>query len=211
MRMRQQRLASAVVVVTEEQNMPPSATRSADVLGAPSHVRLASLLRDAAKATERRWHQASSHEDRDLAMLALAAALGDMRLFCTRLSACSRLHAKNEQTPQAFAQAALVHGAASFLHQAWLVLSETGTGVTGHVGQRPAAAPIQQAAWDCAAQWQPAATIDQHVLELLADAMSTLASAIGALAGHVAQPLGAVHACVRAAAGQLRAACEPPC
>lgn len=178
-------------------------------LHVPCHTRLAGLLRDAAKATELNWCEMSSQEDRDLGVPALAAALGDLHIFCTRLSACSRLHAMNEPTPHAFARAALVHGASCFLHQAWFVLSDTGTSVTGHVWQSPLAAPIEQAARDSVAQWQPAATVDQQALELLADAMGALARGVGALVGHAAQPLGAVHACVSAAAGQLRAACEP--
>jgi hypothetical protein len=98
-----------------------------------------------------------SHEDRDLAVLALPAPLGDLRVFCARLSACCRLHAMNEPSPRAFARAALVHGA-------------------------------------------------------IPGAMDALASGVGALVVDATQPLVAVHACIRAAAGQLRAACElaPP-
>jgi hypothetical protein len=170
-------------------------------------VRLASVLRDAARATEHSWHQASSDEDRDLAVLALTAALGDLSVFGARLSACARLHAMNESSAQAFAGAALVHGAACFLQQAWLVVSDVGTGVTGYAEQSPDA-PIQQAARDSVAHCQPAATVDQQVLELLADAMDALASAVSALPGHATEPLVAVHACIRGAAGQLRAAWE---
>lgn len=156
----------------------------------------------------RNWHQASSYEDRDLAMLALTATLGDLRVFCARLSACCRLHAMNEPSPWAFARAALVHGATPFLYQAWLALSDTGSGVVGHVRQGLQAAPLQQAARDSVTQWQPAAIVDQQALESLADAMDALASGVGALAGDATQPLVAVQACIRAAAGQLRAACE---
>jgi hypothetical protein len=210
MRTRKQRLASATVVVTEEQNMTPShASTGAGAQDAPSHARLASLLRDAARATERNWNKVPSRTDPNLAALALTATLEDLRVFCTRLSACCRLHAMNEQTPSAFARAALVHSAACFLHQAWLVLSDTGISVTGHAGHGSPADPIEQAARECVAQWQPAATVDPQVLELLADAIGVLASTVGMLADSTAQSLGAVHACVRAAAGQLRAACAP--
>jgi hypothetical protein len=222
MRTRERRLASAATVVTEEQqDMPPSATQGLPGrrAGTPrpsahpqsastSHAGLAGALRDAARETERSWHQALSHEDRDLAVLALTATLGDLRVFCARLSACCRLHAMNEPSPRAFARAALVHGAAPFLYQASRVLSDTGSGVVGHARQGLPAAPIQQAARDSVAQWQPAATVDQQALELLADAMDALASAVGALVVGATQPLVAVHACIRAAAGQLRAACE---
>jgi hypothetical protein len=182
MRRGERRLASAATVVTKEQQ------------------------------DMRNWQQASSTEDRDLAMLALTAALGDLRVFCARLSACCRLHAMNEPSPRAFARAALVHGATPFLHQAWLALSDAGSGVVGHDRQGLPAAPIQQAARDSVTLWQPATTVDQQALGLLADAMDALASAVGALVGDATQPLVAVHACIRAAAGQLRAACEfaPP-
>jgi hypothetical protein len=174
----------------------------------PGHARPVGMPRDATMAAEHGWWPMSAEEDCELDVCTLEVALRDLRVFCTRLSACSRLRTMSEQTPQAFARAALVHSAVSFLHQAWLVLSDTGIGITMHAGQRPLATPVQQAARDCVAQWQPAAAVDQQTLELLADSTGALASAVGALACHAAEPLGAVHACIRAAANQLRAAWE---
>jgi hypothetical protein len=230
----------AAVTVTEEQDMPSSAaaaqgfpacqagiqqpgthrgtTRASEAgsaeagLGSPGascQARLAGLLRDAATASERNWRGTRSQEERDLSVLALAAALGDLSVFCTRLSACSRLHAMNEPTPQAFTRAALVHAATRFVHQAWLVLPDAAAGA-GDDWQATPADPVQQAARHAADWWQPAAAVDEQALELLAEAMSALASGAGALAastaGPVAADLAGVQACTEAAARQLRAA-----
>jgi hypothetical protein len=191
--------------------MPSSGTHGLPARQPSPQWESASRLRDAAMAADRSWRQALSHEDRMLAMPALAATLGELSVFCTRMSACSRLHAMNESSSQGFARAAFVHGAACFLQQAWLAISDAGTDATGYAGQSPDA-PLRQAAPDCVAQWQPAATVDQEALELLADATDALASAVSALPDPPAQPLAVVHACIRAAAGQLRTACEfaPP-
>jgi hypothetical protein len=224
--------------VTQEHNMPPSAAapgfpayravtqqggyreaaspgeaRSAEAVpgspGASCQARLAGLLRDAATATERSWRGILGQEELDLGVLGLAAALGDLSVLCARLSACSRLQAMSEPVPRAFARAALVHTAATMLRQAWLALLDATPGIRED-WQASAAGTMQLAARRALEWWQPAATVDDQALELLAEAIGALASGVGALADSTAGPLGrvlaGVQACVAAAAGQLRAA-----
>jgi hypothetical protein len=224
--------------VTEEQNMPPSAAAlgfpaygagtqhgmygvpdSASEAGSPEAVpgspgascqaRLAGLLRDAATATQRSWRKVPSQEELNRGVLGLAAALGDLSVLCARLSACSRLHAMSEPVPRAFARAALVNAAATMLHQAWLALLDAAPGMRED-WRASAAGTMQLAARRALEWWQPAATVDDQALGLLAEAMGALAGGVGALADSTAGPLGrvlaGVQACVGAAAGQLRAA-----
>lgn len=188
------------------------AARADAELGSPGssgQARLARLLRDAVTATERSWRGMPGQEGRDHSVLALASALGDLSVFCTRLSACSRMHAMSDPTPRAFTRAALVHTAASFVHQASLVLTDAVADVRQD-SQTLSAAPIRQAARHAVDSWQPAVTVDEQALELLAETLSALASGAGALAASTAGPMAAaltgVQAFVGAAAAQFRAA-----
>jgi hypothetical protein len=160
-------------------------------------------------AIEQRWRGIPSREGSDLDLPALEAALGDLRIFCTWLSECCRLHAMSDQAPEAFARAALVHAAARFLHQAWMVLPGAGawTGQDRWEDGRPAGL-VPHVARRALARSRPTATVDEEALELLAEASSALASGAGGLAGQAPGPLPAAQACISAAAGQLRAALQ---
>jgi hypothetical protein len=174
---------------------------------APPDAGLSGVLRDAVKAIEHRWRGMPGGEGGGLDLAALEAALGDLRVFCTWLSECCRLHAVSDPAPEVFAQAALVHAAARFLHQAWMTLA--GTRACTGCGPWEAGSPAGLGAHDArraVARLRPAADVDEEALELLAGASSALAGGAGALAGEAPGLLPAVQASIRAAAGQLRAA-----
>lgn len=169
-------------------------------------TRPTTLLHDAVKAIEHRWRGAPAREDGDLDLFALEASLGDLRIFCTWLSECCRLHAMSNRAPEAFGRAALVHTAARFLHQAWMILPGAGACTGREPWENAHAGLVPHGARRVVVRSQPTAAVDEEALGLLAEASSALASGAGALAGQVPGPLPAVQACISAAAGQLRAA-----
>jgi hypothetical protein len=176
-------------------------------------ARLASLLRDAARAAAGSWDGLTDQQDHAVAVRALAMALGDLRTVSARLAACSRLHAMTEPAPAAFARAAGVHAAAQFLAQGHLILSDTGMlpGEPGH--DRSPGDALCQAARRAAAWSQPAMSAGEEVLDPLAEAVRALAGGARALAGTAAEPLSvvltAVGSCAGAAALQLSGHQQP--
>ena len=173
---------------------------------APCDTSPATLLHNAANAIEHRYRDTPVHEDDDLNLLFLEAALGDLRIFCTWLSACYRLHATSDPAPQTLAAASRVHAAARFLNQACMILPATGTRPQQEPRERPPTDPAPPGARPAVPQRQPTATIDEDTVPLLAKALTTLASRTGALTGNTPDPLPAVRACLNAAAAQLQAA-----
>jgi hypothetical protein len=173
------------------------------------------LLRDAAGVAARTWRRPASQDDRDLSVRSLAGTLQDLHAFCARMSACSRLESILEPSPQGLTRAALVHAAAQSLGQAWLILSAAGTGVPPEPWQDPPEDLLQRTARRAVARWEPAVTVDDQALRLLAEAISSLAEGIGELAVTAAEPpaeiLSAVCNCAATAAGQLSAAWQTAC
>jgi hypothetical protein len=185
MRTRQQRLASAAIIVgLKEQDMPPSA----DALGLPD-----------------RQGSAISQYEHELAALGLAAALGAAHVVCAQLAARSRLQAAVEPTYQRNARAAFLHAAARFLHQACLVLDP---GANMDDWRDPTAGLTQLDTVQAVACLQTVVTIAEQAV--LAEAMRMLASEAAALATCASGPMAAVaasvQACIAAAASQLREA-----
>jgi hypothetical protein len=148
---------------------------------------------------------AASPDERELGALAVAATLGAAQVLCAQLSACARLQAMIEPTPQGRARAAFLHAAARFLRQACLVLDPR---ADKNESRDPATRLIHREADHPVACLPPAALIDEQAM--LAEALSALASQSAALAAQAAGPMAVVlrsiQACIGAAAGQLRAA-----
>jgi hypothetical protein len=178
-------LASAAVIVRlKEQDMP----RSAD---APDH--------------HDRGANAFSQEERELAVLGLAIALGTAHVVCLELAARSRLQAAVEPTYQRNARAAFLHAAARFLCQARVVLDP---GVDTGDWRDPTAGLSQLDTVQAVACGRSVVSINEQAV--LVEAMNVLASEASTLATHATGPMAAVirsvQACVEAAASQLREA-----
>jgi alkylhydroperoxidase/carboxymuconolactone decarboxylase family protein YurZ len=169
---------------TKEQDMP----RSADAPGFHS------------------WKaRAISQDERELAALSLAVALGAAYAVCAQLAARCRLQATADPTYHRNARAAFLHTAARFLHQARVVLDP---GVDMDDWRDPMAGLIQLGTVQAVASPQPAMALDEHAV--LAEAMSMLATEAAALATHASGPMAAVvtsvQACIGAATSQLKEA-----
>jgi hypothetical protein len=173
-----------VIIQHQERDMPPSAN---------------------AQSSPEAHAGAVSPDERDLGALAVAATLGAAQVLCAQLSACARLQATIEPTPQGRARAAFLHAAARFLRQACLVLDPR---AGSNERRDPATRLIHRDADHPVACLPPAALIDEQAM--LAEALSALASQSAALATQAKGPMAAVlksiQACTGAAAGQLRAA-----
>ncbi len=166
---------------TKEQDMP----RSADAQGFHN------------------WKaRAIGQDERELAALSLAVALGAAYAVCAQMAARSRLQATAEPTYQRNARAAFLHAAARFLYQARVLLDP---GVDMDDWRDPAAGLIQQDTEQAVACSQPAVGIDEQAQ--LAEAMHVLAGEAAALAAHAVGPtaavLASVQGCVKAAVSQL--------
>jgi len=149
--------------------------------------------------------RAISQDERELAAISLAVALGAAYAVCAQLAARSRLRATVEPTYRRNARAAFLHAAARFLYQARVVLDP---GVDMDDWRDPVAGLIQLGTAQAVACPQPVMALDEQAV--LAEAMSMLASEAAALAtcasGPMAAVVASVQACIEAAAGQLREA-----
>jgi len=152
-----------------------------------------------------RESNAFSQEERELAVLGLAIALGTAHVVCTESAARSRLQAAVEPTYRRNARAAFLHAAARFLCQARVVLDP---GVDMDDWRDPAAGLSQLDTAQAVACPQAAIAINEQAV--LVEAMNVLAREAAALATRASGPMAAVirsvQACVEAAASQLREA-----
>jgi hypothetical protein len=158
-----------------------------------------------AQGFHNRKARAFSQDERELAAISLAMALGAAHAVCAQLAARSRLQATAEPTYHRNAKAAFLHAAARFLYQARSVLDP---GADMDDWRDPMAGLIQLETERAVACPRPAIAIDEQAV--LGEAMSMLASEAAALATHASGPMAAVvtsvQSCIEAAAGELREA-----